>query len=275
MRVLDWYFRQKNIEVLEARGDYIGLVRIIRWVESYDHIKAAAKSIEKLGKDAVEKLVERFVRLQSASSGDESIISSLLEIDFRLTAPVICAQLDSNRRSQRSMACWAIGRLLGHFSTDRSLLNEKWAVIEKLAQCIHDPSANVRWRAVWALGESKDSKAVAPLIEALNDKKADVRYVAATSLGSLGLIAGKQTLEPLEQAMQDRDKHVREAAAKAYTKISNRVAKISAAKTSTKPIRTNYEKLISGILRIGATDGFLSMSAGGAFNEDLRHIEAR
>ena len=274
MKALDWYYRQKNIEALAAQGDCIGLIRIIRWVESYDHKKAAAKAIEQLGEVAVEELVKRFVSLKSDDSVGLYMVSALSEIDFRLTAPVICAQLDSKRRSRRGMACWAIGYILDHLSEDSSLSNEIGALIEKLGQTIHDSSADVRCRAVYALGKSMDSKAVPLLLEALNDKNADVRSQAADTLGSLGLIAGRQTLEPLGQAMKDRKKHVREAASKAYAKISKKVARIDAAKTSAKSIRANHE-LTSAILKIGASDGFLSVSPGGPFNEDLRHIEVR
>ncbi|HUM78049.1 MAG TPA: HEAT repeat domain-containing protein, partial [Methanoculleus sp.] len=44
---------------------------------------------------------------------------------------------------------------------------------------------NERWRAADALAEFADDRAVQPLIEALDDNYADVRWRAATALGIL------------------------------------------------------------------------------------------
>ncbi|MBR8837738.1 MAG: HEAT repeat domain-containing protein, partial [Stigonema ocellatum SAG 48.90 = DSM 106950] len=76
----------------------------------------------------------------------------------------------------------------------------------------------VRTRAAEALGEIKDSQAVAALIQALNDEDSDVRYSAANALGE---IKDTQTVAALIQALNHEDYYVRRIAAEALGKIKD------------------------------------------------------
>jgi HEAT repeat protein len=58
--------------------------------------------------------------------------------------------------------------------------------IEMLAPLVKDADPRVRLCAVVALGRIRDTKAVAPLAEALADKEADIRLQAVRSLGDTG-----------------------------------------------------------------------------------------
>ncbi|HHT9138888.1 MAG TPA: HEAT repeat domain-containing protein [Candidatus Wunengus sp. YC60] len=73
------------------------------------------------------------------------------------------------------------------------------------------------WNAAWALGESKDTRAVEPLITALKDKNEDVRRNAADVLVKIG----PRAVEPLIAALKDADENVREHAAKALGEIKD------------------------------------------------------
>lgn len=74
-------------------------------------------------------------------------------------------------------------------------------------------------RAAIALGELADERAVEPLINALSNKNDDVRQVAAESLGKIGDI---RAIEPLKQAENDEYKSVRDSARSALEYIMHR-----------------------------------------------------
>ena len=77
---------------------------------------------------------------------------------------------------------------------------------------------NERWRAADALGELGDSRAVQPLIEALEDGYVDVRWKAAKALG---LIDGREPVLPLIRSLEDDSPWVRMGAAWALGKIGD------------------------------------------------------
>ena len=82
----------------------------------------------------------------------------------------------------------------------------------------------VRSAAAEALGDLHDRRAVAPLMEMLADPKAEVRYWAATALGTL---RARSALPALERLVKDRAKvpkwgTVSEAAKDAIARILNR-----------------------------------------------------
>jgi HEAT repeat protein len=62
-----------------------------------------------------------------------------------------------------------------------------------------------------------DTRAVEPLIAALDDKDSNVRYNAA---GELGNLKARQAVERLRKALDDSDAEVRANAAEALGKIS-------------------------------------------------------
>ncbi len=64
-------------------------------------------------------------------------------------------------------------------------------------------------RAARALGDLKEERAIEPLIEALQDRNEDVRCAAARALGDIG---DPRAEEPLRLASQDEYREVRDSA---------------------------------------------------------------
>lgn len=64
-------------------------------------------------------------------------------------------------------------------------------------------------KAACALGDLKADEALEPLVDALHDKDSEVRQAAAKALGDIG---DERAIEPLKQALGDRYKSVRECA---------------------------------------------------------------
>ena len=115
----------------------------------------------------------------------------------------------------------------------------------------------VRKRAAYILGKIGDKRAIRPLIEALRDEDADVRYAATEALVRigkpavqplikalkykewyvrkraayiLGKIGDKRAIKPLIEALRDEDADVRYAAAEALEKIDSQWGVTKAAK---------------------------------------------
>lgn len=78
--------------------------------------------------------------------------------------------------------------------------------------------SHVRWSAVEVLGEIGDTEAIEPLIQALKDKDEDVRRNAVEALGKIG---DTRAVEPLIQALEDKNADVRETAVEALGKIGD------------------------------------------------------
>jgi hypothetical protein len=71
--------------------------------------------------------------------------------------------------------------------------------VEPLIKALEDTHKDVRFKAVEALGEIKDSDAVRPLIDALRNKDGAVYWEAAEALGAIG----EPGVEPLIDALLD------------------------------------------------------------------------
>ena len=62
---------------------------------------------------------------------------------------------------------------------------------------LNAPSKDARWGAVKALGEIRSPEAIPALLDALEDRNADVAWLAATALNRLGREAWKPVLQRL------------------------------------------------------------------------------
>ena len=67
--------------------------------------------------------------------------------------------------------------------------------VEPLIRALQDKNSRVRIGAAWALGKTKDRRAVGPLIRHLEDKSNVVRAESAFALGEIG---DKKAIKPLE-----------------------------------------------------------------------------
>lgn len=108
------------------------------------------------------------------------------------------------------------GKMLSDVTSDVSRISkmEKNRDVEGLIRVLMEEKSN-RNSVALALGNIGDERAVEPLIQALKDKNAGVRRVVADALGK---IKDERVLEPLIQALEDRDNDVRNRAAKALGK---------------------------------------------------------
>ena len=84
------------------------------------------------------------------------------------------------------------------------------ADISSLLSKLQSKDANERIAAADALGRLSDTRAVQPLIEALNAGNSAVREAAASALGKIG---DTRAVEPLIASLQDRNRDMRPAAA--------------------------------------------------------------
>ncbi len=108
------------------------------------------------------------------------------------------------------------GKMLSDVVSDVSRISkmEENRDVEGLIRILKEEKNN-RNSAALALGDIGDARAVEPLIQALKDKNAGVRRVVADALGK---IKDERVIEPLIQALEDRDDDVRFRAAEALTK---------------------------------------------------------
>lgn len=106
---------------------------------------------------------------------------------------------------------------------EAALANMGPPAVEPLCAALQDKNVQVQRGAAFALGGIRDARAVEPLIAMLHERDHwDVRATAANALGKLGDV---RAVEPLNQALQDEHGDVRERAAWALRRISERSAR--------------------------------------------------
>lgn len=88
--------------------------------------------------------------------------------------------------------------------------------VSPLMNALQDKSLIVRRSAALALGQIGDAKAVEPLLQALQDEKISVRKAALIALGGVGDV---RTIRPLVDAMHDLDPEVRQSASKSLIQL--------------------------------------------------------
>jgi HEAT repeat protein len=85
----------------------------------------------------------------------------------------------------------------------RDLVNRGEPAVAPLIAALAHPNGNVRWEAAKALGELRDPAAAPALIETLEDRRFDVRWLAAEALISLGPAGVPALLRGLQSAPWD------------------------------------------------------------------------
>src|SRR4051812_26498920 len=82
--------------------------------------------------------------------------------------------------------------------------------VEPLLGDLASPNYRARWRAVQALGRSRDPRAVGPLLGALGDRLPTIRIAA---LSALGRHRERRAVGPVVALLEDPDPKVRASAA--------------------------------------------------------------
>jgi HEAT repeat protein len=175
---------QVQYEAAEALGNIgdekaVGpLIAALKCVEFSGVRWKAAEALSKIGDPAVEPLIavlqhpDEDVRWKAAIALGEIGNTDAIE-------PLI-ALLRDDDRFVRSRAAHALG-MIGE------------PAVNRLIEILHGGDGDSRWGAVMALGQSRDPRAVEPLIVALADTHGDVRAEAAAALAAIG----RPAVEPL------------------------------------------------------------------------------
>jgi HEAT repeat protein len=100
----------------------------------------------------------------------------------------------------------AMFMVFGFGTPDVQKMEEKEDVKGLIKALGYEKESDVRESAAEALGAIGDSRAVEPLIKALNDADSDVRESAAVGLGKIG---DSRAVEPLIRAFGDGSREVR------------------------------------------------------------------
>lgn len=157
-----------------------------------------------LGEMKNEKVVEPLIQAMDNPHPDVNATASeaIVKIGEPAVEPLIKALKDEKRRFRRNFA-----RALGEIGDARAF--------EPMIELLKGKDKGMRCEAAEALGKMGDARAVNPLIHTLKDKKGSVRYSASTALANIG----KPSVEPLKQALNDEDKHVRRKAQQILIRI--------------------------------------------------------
>lgn len=105
---------------------------------------------------------------------------------------------------------------MGFFEPNVKKQSEKRNVDGLIKSLQYQKNSNVRREAAEALGKIEDTKAVGPLIRALNDNSDNVRENVAWALGKIG---GVKAVESLIGALKDNEKDVISVVVEALVKI--------------------------------------------------------
>jgi HEAT repeat protein len=95
-------------------------------------------------------------------------------------------------------------------------MSESGTPLESLLADLASPNYRVRWKAVQALGESRDPRALEPLLGALKDRLPTIRIAA---LSAVGRLRDRSAIEPVIAMLDDPDSKVRTSAAAALKKF--------------------------------------------------------
>lgn len=184
-----------NVDKLEARGDYLALVRALR-DKDWETRSLAAKALGRLrAHGAVPALIQvlddknGLVRLLAARAlgkiGDERAVRALVQAFH---------DPDSNVREEAEAALGQFGAL----------------AVQSMVETLGDPWPELRVRAIRILAKVGGKSAIGRIVEALDDRDERVRAEAARVLGQSGAL---QAVEKLIGALQDASHEVRRAAA--------------------------------------------------------------
>ena len=210
--------KDKNVYVHGSVARALGKIGDRRAIEP---LESAGKSAA-LGASAIDPLI---AALGDKSSGVQDIaIQSLREIGAPAVKPLIEALKDLNVRSGAAKALGeikdvrAIDPLIAVLGDEDNAVEALGKIgapaVEPLIAALRDEDWYVRENAAEALGETKDARAVKPLIEALKDL--NIRSRAAEALGE---IKDVRAIDPLIAALGDEEQYFRNNVAGALGKI--------------------------------------------------------
>lgn len=197
-----------------------------------DEVREGAKlALIRVGEPGVEQLVRAFAKAR----GDllREIVDVLVEIgDLRVLRPMINALPDARGEMRQALTKALV--TFGEPALDeliealidmnfREVAMEALVAFEDLATArlsvaLEDKRWEMRWRAAQSLGELHRAEALEPLIGVLEDSRREVRRAAADALRKIG---DTRAVESLIRALSDEDDAVRWEAAKALGELKD------------------------------------------------------
>jgi HEAT repeat protein len=192
--------------------------------------QAAVESLVQVGSDAVPFLI---VMLNDKNSDVPRVADALGQIgDIQAVEPLVAALNHSDGAAREAAAnalvkfgIPAVKPLLGMLRSEnaeviniaaRTLAQIGTVSIDPLITALQDANIGVRWAAIWTLGEIRDTRALAPLLRALQD--INTREAVAWALGK---IKNAQAVPQLLATLHDENKEVRKATAWALGQIGD------------------------------------------------------
>jgi HEAT repeat protein len=191
------------IDVLKARKDVKGLIRVLRYANDPDLQSAAGTALVNVGEIRDPGAVEALLAALDDRDEDVREIAAVAchqVNDPRVVEPLIHVVKDSN---QIWFLRWRAAARLGEIG-DRRAVEALIAVVQGRDQA-EDTDADVRRHAAGALSRIGDPRAIQPLIAALKDRHALMRWEAGEAL----ILMGAPAVEPLIAALQDRQEFQR------------------------------------------------------------------
>jgi len=191
----------------------------------YGHEKSLREDIRDVLSDHVPLLIKML------EDPDVFVVLALGEIGNALAVEPLIKVLNSDDEYVRQEAAEALGKIGDARAVDpliKMMLSDETQAVSALGE-IGEPAVEPLIKvleggnsdAAWALGEIGDTRAVEPLINALEDDERTVRHSAAYALGK---IRDRRAVEPLIKALEDENSKVRRWAAYALGKIRDRRA---------------------------------------------------
>lgn len=282
-------FGAPNVEKLQAKGNVKGLIKALGYGKDSSVRYDAAKALGKIGgTPAVGPLVaalsdaNKHVRQQAAWSlgrlGDARAVEPLIALlqddeesvlkaavlalgqigDSRAQAPLVSVLTKGDQATRRAAAD-ALDEL--GWTPDRDEAGASyWAIrrewhkcveigspaVETLISALKHRDKQVRQLVARGLGQIGDARAVRPLLNAIRDS--DIYQEATDALAQFGASA----VEPLVDALQDRNLPVRNAAAQALGHTGDpRAAKVLLRELRGPNSRLREETIVSALVQIG------------------------
>jgi HEAT repeat protein len=162
----------------------------------------------------------------------QRVVSALGALDGRRAIEVLINRLDDHEEEMLDTTLGVLVRFkdpkaiapLIHqldrmdFKLALNLLAFGDAVLNPLMDALKDSSASIRAQAAYLLGNSKDIRALDALIACLDDENFIVRQ---NVIASLMWIGSKRAIPALTSHTQDADARIREAIARALSKLND------------------------------------------------------
>ena len=210
-------FGPPDVDKLKNKRDVKGLLKALKYRGSATVRKNAALALSEVAPAAPAKVIEMTIApLMAGFEDSETVVATACVQALGAIGQLAFLPLVSNLRAPSDRSREASARALGRIVpvlVDSSVLK---LAIDPLVNLLRDPTPTTRRTAAWSLGRvntrlepAQRSMVVESLIIALRDSSPEVREIAASSLGRS---EDSRAIRPLIAALEDEATAVRKAA---------------------------------------------------------------